>query len=80
MATEKYHWTSPGGVKITLPHMKAIKSGIIRRHRKEEPVDFLFSLLEEVGDEPTIALVDELSTEDLNALMEDWQSQVSAGE
>lgn len=78
--TEQFHWTSPTGVTITLPHMEKIKAGIIRRHRREEPIDFIFSVLEEVGDEATIAKVDELESSNLNALFEAWQSGVSVGE
>jgi len=73
MATEKFNWSSPEGAKITLPHMDKIKAGIVRRHRKEEPIDFIFSVLEEVGDEATLAKVDDLETSDLNALFEAWQ-------
>lgn len=80
MSTEKFHWTTPGGVEITLPHMDKIKAGIIRRHRKEEPVDFIFSVLEEVGDDAEIAKVDELDTSDLNTLFEKWQAGASVGE
>lgn len=74
MATERFHWTSPAGVEIVLPHMNKIKAGIIRRHRKEEPVDFIFSVLEEVGDEAAIAKVDELEASALNDLFEKWQA------
>lgn len=80
MATEKFRWTSSEGVEIVLPHMDKIKAGIIRRHRKEEPVDFIFSVLEEVGDEENIAKVDDLETPDLNALIEKWQGGAAPGE
>lgn len=72
--TEKFHWTAPNGSEIVLPHMSKIKAGILRRHRKSEPVDFIFSLLEETSDEETLAKVDDLDTEALNALVEAWQS------
>lgn len=80
MSFEKFHWTSPAGVEISLPHMNQIKAGILRRHRKEEPIDFVFSLLEEVGDEETLEKVDDLSSRDLNALVEKWQAEVKPGE
>jgi hypothetical protein len=80
MATELFHWTSPEGVEITLPHMDKIKSGIIRRHRKEEPVDFIFSVLEAVGDAATIDKCDNLDTSDLNDLFEKWNAGASVGE
>lgn len=77
---EQFHWTSPSGVEITLPHMSNIKTGIIRRHRKEEPTDFIFSVLEETADEAMLAKVDDLGTADLNALVEKWQEGASLGE
>lgn len=81
MATEKFHWTSPEGVEIVLPHMNKIKAGIVRRHRKADPVDFIFSVLEEVADEDMLAKADELGTEEINDLFEAWQKAgASVGE
>jgi hypothetical protein len=70
---EKFHWTSPFGVEIVLPHMSKMPAGVIRKHRKAEPVDFVFSVLEDVSDEATIALVDKLSLPEVNDLFEAWQ-------
>lgn len=80
MAFEKFHWTSSAGVEIELPHMNQIKAGILRRHRKEEPTDFIFSVLEEISDEATLEKVDDLSSADLNNLVEKWQAGASLGE
>ena len=80
MATEKFHWTTPSGGEIVLPRFDKIKAGIIRRHRKEESVDFIFSVLEEVGDEATLSKVDDLDSADLNTLVEKWQESASLGE
>lgn len=80
MTTEKFHWTSPSGAEIVLPHMNQIKTGILRRHRKEEPTDFIFSVLEEIADEATLAKVDDLPSADLNTLVEKWQDGASLGE
>ena len=78
--TEKFHWTSPDGVEITLPRLDQIKAGVLRRNRTKDPVDMLFSILEDVGDDETLAKVDDLSMPALNALMEKWQAEVSLGE
>lgn len=78
--TEQFHWTSPSGVEIVLPRMNQIKAGILRRHRKEEPTDFIFSVLEEISDDATLAKVDDLASADLNTLVEKWQAEVSPGE
>lgn len=81
MATEKFHWTSPAGVEIVLPHMNKIKAGIVRRHRKSEPVDFIFSVLEEVADKDMLEKADELDTSEINDLFEAWQKAgASVGE
>ena len=80
--SKTFTWTSPDDVKITLPAMGSIKTGVLRKHRKEEPVDFVFSLLEGVGDEETIAKIDDLTTGEFNELWEAWQKdgETSAGE
>lgn len=70
---EKFHWTSPSGVEITLPHMSKMPAGVIRKHRKADPVDFVFSVLEDVSDDEMIAKVDTLSLPDVNAMFEAWQ-------
>lgn len=71
--TEKFEWTSPSGVEIALPAMNRIKSGVIRRHRHEEPGDFMFSVLEEVSDEAMLAKADDLMPTEINDLFEAWQ-------
>jgi hypothetical protein len=80
--SKSFTWTSPGGVAVTLPSMKSIKGGVIRRNRKLEPVDFMFSVLEETADEATLAQIDDLDTSDMNALFEAWQedAQTNVGE
>ncbi len=70
---EKFHWTAPNGAEIVLPHMNKIKGGLLRRFRKLDPVDFMFSILEEVSDQDTLDKVDELEMSDMNTLFEKWQ-------
>lgn len=70
---EKFHWTSPSGVEIVLPHMDKMPAGVIRKHRKSDPVDFVFSVLEDVSDDAMLAKVDALSLPEVNALFEAWQ-------
>lgn len=77
---EKFRWTSPAGVEIVLPPMRGIKAGILRRHRKEEPVDFIFSVLEETSDDDMLAKLDDLTFEELNDLGEKWQEGATLGE
>lgn len=73
MTTEHFHWTSPSGVEITLPHMARLKAGLLRRVRRLDPVDASFTMLEEVADEANMAKIDDLQIEDLNALATAWQ-------
>lgn len=78
---EKFHWTSPSGVEIVLPHMNKIKAGIVRRYRRSDPVDFIFSVLEEVADEVMLAKADDLDADEINSLFEAWQKAgASVGE
>ena len=75
MTMEKFNWTSPGGVKIVLPHMDKIKGGLIRKHRKLDAVDMMFSILEDTVDETTLTKIDDLDRGDLTALFEGWQAE-----
>lgn len=79
MATEKFHYETPDG-EIVLPRMGNVPAGILRRHRREEPVDFVFSLVEEVCDAKTLALLDSLPTSQFNDLFEKWQETGGLGE
>ena len=79
--TEKFHWTSPNGVEITLPDLNTMPSGVLRKHRKAEPIDFVFSVLEDVSNEAMIAEVDKLTMPEVNSLFEAWQeAAASVGE
>lgn len=73
MTNEKFHWTAPSGAEIVLPHMNKIKGGLLRKYRKLDPVDFMFSVLEDIADEETLAQVDDLENDDMNAMFEAWQ-------
>ncbi len=73
MSTEKFHWTSPAGVEITLPHMAKLKAGLLRKVRRMDPVDASFTMLEEVADDATMAKIDDLDVGDLNDLASAWQ-------
>lgn len=80
MKNEMFTWTSPGGVEIAIPPMKRIKAGVIRKHRKLEPIDAAFSILETIADEETLAKIDELDSDELNDMMKEWQAEVGVGE
>lgn len=82
MATEKFHYETAGKKQVTLPKFGQIKAGLIRKVRKENTVEQMFSILEAVADEKTLDILDDLDTSELNELMAAWQkdSQVTPGE
>lgn len=73
MTTEQFHWTSLNGVEIVLPHVKQIKSGLLRKYRKLNEVDMMFSILEEVIDEDMLERLDDLEQGELDDLFGKWQ-------
>ena len=68
-----FTWTSPSGGEVTLPPLNSVPGGVLRRHRKLDELDFLFSVLEDVATDEQIAQVDALGLSDLNAMFEAWQ-------
>jgi hypothetical protein len=77
---EKFHWTAPSGDVITLPYLDKLKAGLLRRVRKLDGADAMFTILEEISDEETLAKIDDLENADLNKLAEAWQEAESMGE
>ena len=74
---EQFHWTSPSGVEVSLPSLKTLPSGVLRRHRKLEPLDFVFSVLEDAADEAMIEQVDRLTMPEVNDLFDAWQGDAA---
>lgn len=74
MSDKTFTWTAPDGTVIALPSLRHVKAGVIRRNRRREPVDAMFSIIEELADEATLAAVDDLDSEDLNDLVGQWQA------
>lgn len=68
-----FTWTSKGGVEITLPDLNTLPAGVFRRHRKLEPIDFVFTVLEETADEASIERLDTVPLPEVNDLFEAWQ-------
>ena len=69
-----YDWTSKAGVKISLPPLDRITAGTIRKYRKLPDLDFMFSMLEEVMDEGSLAALDDLTLTEAEQLFQDWQT------
>lgn len=51
------------GTEIVLPKFNSVKPGVIRKIRKLSDVDQFFTVLEELADEETLAVVDNLTQE-----------------
>lgn len=73
MAFEKFHFTADDGAEIVLPSMNSLKGGLLRKYRKLDSLDFLYSIIEEVADEDEIAKLDNLERDELNRCFEKWQ-------
>lgn len=78
--TEQFHWTSPDGIEITLPHVSKIKAGVLRKSRKLNELDFVFTVIEAVADEANLAKIDELGADEINDLFGEWQQAATLGE
>ena len=77
---EKFHWTTPGGAEIVLPHMRNIPAGIVRKTRNTDEINVLFTVIEQECDEATLAVVDALPMGELEKLVEAWVAEVGPGE
>ena len=69
-----FTWEAPSGVEIALPSIQSLTAGMIRKHRNEAPLDFMFSILEALLDEDELAKVDDLTLPDTEALFTAWQA------
>lgn len=77
---EKFHWTAPSGAEIVVPYMDKIKVGVIRKARNLDETDAVFTIIESVADEATLALIDDLDSSELNDFAEAWQKAEPLGE
>lgn len=77
MTSERFHFTA-GGKDYTLP--KQIPVGALRKSRNLDPLDQIFTILELVADEKTLAAIDKLDTAELTPIARDWFQGLSSGE
>lgn len=61
-----------GEVEITLPSLSYLKPGLVRRLRRLNGTDQMYTLLEEVLDDDTLAVIDEMDPDDFDAMREQW--------
>mgnify|MGYP007087611768 CR=1 FL=1 len=80
--TERFHYTLEDGREIVLPHFKNLPFGVVRKLRKEDEAEQLFSLVEQVADDNALAIIDTLGMSEIETLFAAWQkdSGVTVGE
>lgn len=79
MSLERFHFTGADGVDYTLP--KQIPAGALRKSRKAtDQLDQVFTILEEVADEATLAALDALPVGELANVAKAWMQGMTAGE
>ena len=77
---EKFHYTLPDGYQITLPKMEDIEAGVMRKTRKLNQADQVFTMLEKFLTEDELEQhVDKLTRAGLNDLMEAWRKESNLG-
>jgi len=77
-----FTYTMPDGKTVTVPSLAKMNAGIMRRTRRLDEEDRVWTILEFVCDADTIAAIDDLDAEQFEAFMAAWQkhSGVSVGE
>jgi len=70
------------GEAYSLPKFGSWSAGLVRRVRKLSDVDASFTILEEVADPETLAVIDSMPLERFNELQQEWAEHagVSLGE
>ncbi|QPK78263.1 hypothetical protein G7Y31_06645 [Corynebacterium lizhenjunii] len=68
------------GKDVELPAIKSLPFGVMRKIRKLEEVDQVFTMLEMVVDEDTMAVLDELPAVAVLEMVQAWQEEGNAGE
>lgn len=73
-----FYWESSDGVSIVIPRMDSFLGGLIRKHRRRDDADFLFSILEEVLGDKGMGPIDSLPMVEVNQLFKDWMRETGA--
>lgn len=82
VADEQFSFTTAAGKVIVVPSFSKVKFGIIRKIRRQSVADQMFSLVEELCDDDTLALLDDLEQDEAQKFVEQWGefSGVTLGE
>jgi len=73
-----FYWTASDGTEIRVPKLDTLDGGIVRRTRKLEPLDQMFTIVEELLSEDELAALDALPLAENNRLFRDWQKDAGA--
>ena len=69
-----FTFTAKSGDTITIPAIKSLPAGSLRRHRSKDWLDMMFSLLEEVTDVESLAAFDLLPLHEVDRLFKEWEA------
>ena len=68
-----------GETEIVLPSLSYLKPGLVRRLRRMNGTDQMYSLFEEVLDEKTLEVIDEMDPDEFEAMREQWHKHSGVG-
>lgn len=78
---DRFTWTSPSGVDVTLPSLRRVKSGTLRKLRSSGEIELIYGVLEEVASAEQLEATDRLDLDELSEMFAAWQtSGASLGE
>lgn len=82
MAAELFTYKAESGDTIKIKKFKHLPVGLIRKIRTKSNVDQMFTVIEAVANDATLAIIDEMDTDEFNAFTTAWQkdSGISVGE
>ncbi|MFE6863633.1 hypothetical protein [Nocardia sp. NPDC057668] len=71
--------TEVGGVEVRLPSLSYLKPGLVRRIRRLNGVDAMYTLLELCLSPEALIAVDDMTQDDYQALLEAWRTHSGVG-
>ena len=73
MAKEKFHYPTKHG-EIVLPRFSNLKTGMMRKVRRMDPADQIFTILEELLSEEGLEIFDKMDGEEMEEFVGAWQA------
>lgn len=79
---EKFHHTLPDGHELALPRFENVPVGVIRKTRRLDQADQVFTILEEIMTPADLEHLDKLDRTEFNDLVKAWRegSAIQPGE